>query len=764
MERHGRFIHTSINRTPEEQRALLEDLARSVDERQTELERRATAIETRLSEFDTFSVLAALSLQNHLADPETYQEYSHPGKSVVAEYATLLALKHPYSNGTQLFPDGATLHELQNEIEAILQLAIWLQVGRNAQRALQAGLASESPSALQELQFAMRINELNVRNPAYTHHHREVLEGLFKPFEAELVAAVGYSVDDAIRLTDAIPQRTNQLFADRLDKARTSLHEMEREVRNARKQRQRPIDMTNTGQGTDEEALEHAAFIHALAQRPQKEISHGLRAMATEWLFFAAANICSFTVEELAHAAEVSADHAAAFTHTLAIEFGDVNTDFVEPAPTHPLRLRPLVHHAGRYLCPAPMLLDWAIQPAFETALKNMGGARWERYQKHRHDWLLQTAVKLLQRTMPTAKFTTNLFYYEDGDRAKGAELDALGRYDSLIFLVEAKGADVTDPARRGAPDRLRRDLGEVIANSHAQAVRAKTYLSAASEAHFRRTDGGPDVVVPVDTVHNIVLISVSLAPLGHLTALLHADSSLGFFRNGEYSWVISLYDLLVIADIIDLPLVFPHYVKRRVHTAHLGLLEAHDELDIFSYYLAEGLYLDDLAATMRSDGQEARFGLMSYTGTFDDYYAYVTGVRRTPAPKPAQRLHPELRAIIERLDRSGLPGRLDACMALLDLGDQGRKDFLRYIKKARQLSRRECRVSDVSLQGIHHGGWGLTYMCDRQPGNLAEVLRLYCARKQRETSVRTWIGFAELIGRERQIISVTVSRSDAAA
>ena len=53
---------------------------------------------------------------------------------------------------------------------------------------------------------------------------------------------------------------------------------------------------------------------------------------------------------------------------------------------------------------------------------------------------------------MPTVEFTTNLLYYAGGDRAKEAELDALGRYDSLKFLVEAKGADVTDPARRGAP------------------------------------------------------------------------------------------------------------------------------------------------------------------------------------------------------------------------------------------------------------------------------------------------------------------------
>lgn len=213
-----------------------------------------------------------------------------------------------------------------------------------------------------------------------------------------------------------------------------------------------------------------------------------------------------------------------------------------------------------------------------------------------------------------------------------------------------------------------------------------------------------------------------------------------------------------MIADIIDLPPVFPHYVKRRVHTAHLGLLEAADELDIFGYYLAEGLYLNDIAAEMRSGGQKAHFRLLSYTGPFDDYYAYVTGIRRTPAPKPAQRLSPELRAIVERLERSGLSGRLDTAMALLDLGGQGRKDFLRYVKKARQISRRERRVSDVSLQGMHHGGWGLTYMCSYEPGKLGEALQSYCARKQRVEGVRTWIGFAELVGREPQVINITIS------
>jgi hypothetical protein len=768
LERDGRFIHMSVTRTPEEQGALIEAMANSVDEKQTDLERCAAAVEARLSEFDTFSILSALSLQNHLADPETCQEFSHPGKSVVAEYATLLALKHPYSEGTRLFPDGAilgpTLSELQTEIEHIVQSTFWLQMARDARRAVQAGMASDPASTFRQLQFIMRMHELTLRNPAYEHHLHEVLEGLFRPFEAALVASIGFSVDDVIRLTDAIPQRINRLFVERLDRARESLQKMERVVRNARKQPRCGPDAHDIGLGMDEEVLKHAAIIHELARRPPKEAIHSLRALATEWVFFGSASICSFTVEDLAHNAGVSTECTAAFASALAIEFGDVKTDFVEPSPTHPLRTHPLVHHADRYLCPAPMLLKWPIQPAFEATLKGIGGPLWERYQKHRHDWLLNTAVKLLQRTMPTAEFATNLLYNVDDDRAKQAELDALGRYDSLVFLIEAKGADVTEPARRGAPDRLRRDLEEVIAKSHAQAVRAKAYLSGRPEARFRRAHGGPDVLIPVDTVRDVILISVSLAPLGHLTGLLHADSALGFFRDGEYSWVVSLYDLMVITDVIDLPPVFPHYAKRRVHTARLGLLKALDELDIFSYYLAEGLYLDDVASALRSGGQNASFGLMSYTSGFDDYYAYVTGVRRTPAPKPTPRLNPELRAILERLERSGFPGRLDAAMAILDLDDRGRKDFLRHVKKARQISQRERRASNASLQAAHDGGWGLTYMCDCELERLGETLQSYCARKQREEGVRTWIGFAELVGRQPQIISVTVLRDDTPA
>ncbi|HEY6157712.1 MAG TPA: hypothetical protein VIV88_09665 [Gemmatimonadales bacterium] len=769
LERRGRYIHTTTSRTPEEHRALIERMAASVDELKAELERRAAEIQERLSQFDTFTVLGALSLQNHLVDPETYEESSHEGKSFVAEYTALLALKSNYSTGTKLYANGAALRELQEKTEQALQTVVWLQMARAARQMLVAadasGTAAPTPDAIADLQMTMRLNELAVRNPAYPHHHHQVLRGLFTAFEDELVDALGFSVDDAIKLSDAIPARMSRRFQDRAQKASRGFKQLEIDVNRARKGRTRAAFLAELDAATDDDARKHGAFALELAKRSRKDVRRYLKYAAGEWVILDAAAICSFTVKELAAEAGVADNRAAAFLQALAVDFGQLPGDFVEPVATHLLRARPIVRHQDRYIAPAPLLLDWAIQPVFEAALNNPSPRASERYRKHRHDYLLHTAMALLKRLMPEATLATNLHYDVEGDRSRRAELDGLSQYDSMVFLLEAKGQDFTEPARRGAPDRLRRDLKEVIAASHEQAVRAKAHLDAARalgpprEARFRRADGGPDVIVTMDSVRHVILISVTLAPIGHLTAQLHAASPICLFRPGEYSWVASIYDLMVIADILGLAAAFPHYLARRVQTAHLGLLEAADELDIFGYYLAEGLYLDDVAKTLRRDSAKASFRLLSYTGPFDAYYAHATGARQTPAPKPALRIPLDVRALLERLDSSGLPRRLDAALAILDLDGGGRDAFARNIERARQITTAQRRPSNATIAGRGDGGWGITYWCDVTPEAVAGALEAYCERKRGEHGAQQWLGIGEVVGRDsRRVVSVVLN------
>ncbi|HEX8431350.1 MAG TPA: hypothetical protein VF625_08690, partial [Longimicrobium sp.] len=71
MERHGRTIHSRTDRTPDEQQALTVRLAESAEPMRAQLASKVDAIRQRLAEFDTFSILGALSLRNHVLNPDT---------------------------------------------------------------------------------------------------------------------------------------------------------------------------------------------------------------------------------------------------------------------------------------------------------------------------------------------------------------------------------------------------------------------------------------------------------------------------------------------------------------------------------------------------------------------------------------------------------------------------------------------------------------------------------------------------------------------
>lgn len=763
MVRRGRFIHSEVRRSDEEHRQIVEAIAHSEVKQREGLLKQVTALENDLRRFDTFAILSALSLINHLVDPETYSEVTHPGKSVVVEYATLLALKSAYSTGDALYPDGATLSRVNDELYDAVRSGIWLQMARDAQvmlaTAANTGAATPTPGELGTAQMAMRLHELGVRNPAYFQHHRYLLSELFAPFDSELVQRSGFAIEDAIALSSAIPRRLTRLSQERLTKASLSAKELQEEVNRARRGPERKTLLSMVASG-DTEKAKHAKFILDLAERSREEVRRYSKFAMSEWILLCASDICCFTMEELAAEAGVSPERAKTFLEAFSIEFGSVPVEFAEMSQTHPLRTRPVLHHQGTYLCPAIMLLDWAIQPKLESILKASVSV-WERYHKNRHQVVVNEAVSQLVRMMPGCSYETNLYYGDGNETEDTYELDAFLRFDSMAFFVEVKAQELTDPAMRGAPDRLKRTLTDVIVESHDQAVRAKSYVESAREnrlaaAIFRRRDGST-FDYHVEGQREVVLLSVTLAPLGHITAQLHAETSLGLFQKNEFSWVVNIYDLMVIADIIELPAAFPHYVTRRVAAARHGFLEATDELDIFGYYLKEGLYLDEPTPTESTSGRPT-LRLASYTVPFDDYFAFTTGIRETPAPKPTQRIPNDLKGLLLRIHASRLPDRLTVSMAILDLDWESREAFAKQIERARKISKRERRASNATVAGPEQGGWGISYWCDVNADAVGSALPSYCERKRKERNAARWFGIGETwLAAERKVAAIVV-------
>lgn len=725
IERRGRFILFESKRTPKEQKKLSSWLAKTHKRLPKIIKRKAKKLEKKLSQFNSFDIIAHISFINYFADPETYKEYLHKGRFCYPEYIALLCLKRSFNQGTKFPIEGPDIESIQKDLKEIFNDTQFYLISSSADPNRKG-----SPTSLELLQFTIRGNELLVRSPAYTHHLHKVLKSLFNPFEDILLKKVGFTINDAIQLSQAIIKLPSEKLYERRDHAKEEYDRLFDIVKDYRRTRCIPDNFDI-----------HKVFIKKLAHLSDKEIKSKLKNLSIAWTLVGLGNTYSHSVKELADYSGIDKHRVKSFLELFSLSFRDIERDFYIPIPVHPLKQRPLIKHKDRYLCPSPALLDWAIKPAFEKILKNTASNIWNRYIKHRHDYLLTKSVNLMKSIMPDAIFELNLEYKnKEMDISKTNELDALGKFDCILFLIEGKAGGFTPPARRGAPDRLKKHLKELVGKAHYQALRAKSYIDSTKKPRFRRQSDSSTFKLNKDDIKDVFLISLSLEPLGNLTGLMHAKSELGVFSGEDLPWIISLYDLMVITDFIEHPSMFPHYVKRRIQTAEQGLIMAHDELDLFGYYLKEGLYLKsqgDIAPTFR-------MSLTSYTTEFDDYYFYITGLRKTPAPKPCQKMLKEFEQILFTIEKSNAKGRIGAAMQLLNLGGKTQNQLLNCIKTTQKKYKQDGEIHDVTLGGKEEGGWGITYICGPKIELARSKLQTYCKMKKHQLKARKWVGLGE--------------------
>jgi hypothetical protein len=468
-----------------------------------------------------------------------------------------------------------------------------------------------------------------------------------------------------------------------------------------------------------------ARLIRELALCPDREIKKRAKMLSIEYLFSEFGDTWSFTVSELAGLTGLATERTDAFLRGFRVEFGSVPPDFVVPEPIHPLKSRPLIFHEGRYMSVAPRLLDWALRPALEEALKAAPGNTWHRYEQHRHRYLLRKSVGLMKRSMPDAAFGLNLQYPTSATGTEAAEIDAVGVYDTALFLVEAKGGVFSDRGRSGHRRRLATDLKKLVGNAHEQARRALSYVESNNRPVFLAERGASPARVEVDksAVRDVFLVSLTLEPLPELGELVGGGRESGLFPRGAIPWAVCLFDLMVMADMVEHPSQLPHYIRQRLRTVRENHLTAADELDFFGMYLQEGLYFEPTA-------ERELHILLNRTTQFDDYYHYLDGYRRTPTPKPRQSMPEWFEALLASLERSNLPGRLDAAMRLLDLGGENRhqvaeifKDLVEMPLVAGKLACRLLRLEGDEISAIALARGNRADMIQRRLTEICDIL-----------------------------------------
>ena len=125
-----------------------------------------------------------------------------------------------------------------------------------------------------------------------------------------------------------------------------------------------------------------------------------------------------------------------------------------------------------------------------------------------------------------------------------------------------------------------------------------------------------------------------------------------------------------------------------------------------------------------------------------DDYYMYATGVRQTPAPKPAQHMPGTLREILGDLEIHHPRGYLSIACALLEMDGDARADFAEFATMQRRKTLADGEFHDFSIL-MDDGLFGFTLMfaSEEYGTELAKRLLAYCTMKKYQAKTDRWYG-----------------------
>ena len=726
MARWGRFITMRGTSSTEEHAAMVGAFVAGADEIRHDQEARRARLLEVLEEADPVDLIARASLTYLRIDPNTFKEWESDRSPAHVEYLALQALGMGLPGPRDVDPmrEAEFTWEAIEVVREMFQSASMLMVMEAA-----AAHRDRPDDCTIEYRLKTRLESLGVRGTGYSEHLRKVIHACLDPFDGECRDLLGFTATDALALTHAVAEVISDRMEPRWREAAAGRDEMLRQLKHERRH----------PRGRDRH------FPDWLLDLPPTKARMHVSMFSTTWLFADSRSLAVVTPGELAASAAVDESVAFAFLDA----FTCTPDQYVEehhafPGGGHPLITRPILRLKDGYIVPVPSSLVDAIRPRMEDLLQQTG--IWDRYTDGRGKYLEREAATLLSSAIPGSRSWTSIAWQSTDS---GSDLDGLVAADDLTARLQCKAGRLTAPARRGAPGRMKRDIGDLIeaaAEQHASLAAALDSEGAQAigfsdpQAAAFRAPLQLEVIVCLDDVTVWATETHGLRRLGALPADRHVP------------WVLSLTDLMAVTDLLQGAELI-HYLVRRQRIERDGRIAAHDELDWVGHYIAEGLFFDGY---FDGDDPPDRFRLLSYTEPIDAWYFTRDGVRTIDAPKPDQGVPENLRLLIRRLERERPRHWVRAAIALLD-GDQESRDLWdRAITHARE---RVPREGWSNASQIFDGRLGVTFYVDLRTDWPAIRTKVedYSRMKAEAENQPNWIAVGE--GRSGGVFVVVTER-----
>lgn len=313
----------------------------------------------------------------------------------------------------------------------------------------------------------------------------------------------------------------------------------------------------------------------------------------------------------------------------LSHHFGD-NATFLQgkfggfPLGDSVIQSKPLVKVDDKYYCFSINLSFRNIFGITANLLQSADSIYYEQRFKNNaspdsRDNYIELKVKLLfEKFLPTVQFYHSLDYniVEDGI-SKKPELDILGVGNDTLFIIEVKAGELNKKHRRGAILGLKDRLKETVNEGSYQCYRAEKFIADNDSPEFTYVDGKQRRTLTIDKSKNyqIVKISVTYEHLSTVSVNLKYLIESGVLSAAyKWTWIVSLYDLMIFADLIQSEEDFKEYLQNRLGLYERNDVEFHDEIDILGFFFDKRFPLPD-------EKENERIMMLSFKDEIETYY-----------------------------------------------------------------------------------------------------------------------------------------------
>lgn len=313
----------------------------------------------------------------------------------------------------------------------------------------------------------------------------------------------------------------------------------------------------------------------------------------------------------------------------LSHEFGD-NSTFLQgkfagfPLGDSIIYTKPLIKVDGRFYCFSVNLAFRNIFNITANLLQSADAVYYDNQFKNntspnsRDNYIEIKVKRLFEKLLPSVQFYHSLDYeiMENGI-SKKPELDILGVGTDTLYIIEVKAGELNKKHKRGAILGLKDRLKETVNEGSYQCYRAEKFIADNPTPTFSYIDNNQRKNLKIDQGKNyqIVKISVTYEHLSDVSVNLKYLIESGVLSpTYKWTWIVSIYDLMIFADLIESEDDFKEYLQYRLALYERDDIEFYDEIDILGFFLGNNF---PLPAQKKGE----RIMMLSFKNAIDTYY-----------------------------------------------------------------------------------------------------------------------------------------------